>query len=213
EENDFLKYGVSKQHQHHPLVQMGLFMDADGYPFAMNINPGNTAENKTMIPTEEKFLKDYDMNGSNIIVCTDAAMCTDEIKNFNVKDGRGFVITQSIKKLKNELQEFALDKEGWRILGNITNLYNLDEIEKDEQLKKQYFNTIFYKEIESETASVKQTLIVTFSFKYQAYQHKLKTHQLERVRKLVEETNKKNQKIAKKKDVEKIKLSKNPNDP
>ena len=153
------------------------------------------------------------MNGSNIIVCTDAAMCTDEIKNFNVKDGRGFVITQSIKKLKNELQEFALDKEGWRILGNITNLYNLDEIEKDEQLKKQYFNTIFYKEIESETASVKQTLIVTFSFKYQAYQHKLKTHQLERARKLVEETNKKNQKIAKKKDVEKIKLSKNPNDP
>ena len=213
EENDFLKYGVSKQHQPHPLVQMGLFMDADGYPFAMNINPGNTAETKTMIPTEEKFLKDYDMNGSNIIVCTDAAMCTDEIKNFNVKDGRGFVITQSIKKLKNELQEFALDKEGWRILGNITNLYNLDEIEKDEQLKKQYFNTIFYKEIESETASVKQTLIVTFSFKYQAYQHKLKTHQLERARKLVEETNKKNQKIAKKKDVEKIKLSKNPNDP
>ena len=213
EENDFQKYGVSKQHQPHPLVQMGLFMDADGYPFAMNINPGNTSENKTMIPTEEKFLKDYDMNGSNIIVCTDAAMCTDEIKNFNVKDGRGFVITQSIKKLKNELQEFALDKEGWRILGNITNLYNLDEIEKDEQLKKQYFNTIFYKETESETKSVKQTLIVTFSFKYQAYQHKLKTHQLERARKLVEETNKKNQKITKKKDVEKIKLSKNPNDP
>lgn len=213
EENDFQKYGVSKQHQPHPLVQMGLFMDADGYPFAMNINPGNTSENKTMIPTEEKFLKDYDMNGSNIIVCTDAAMCTDEIKDFNVKDGRGFVITQSIKKLNNELQEFALDKTGWRILGNITNLYNLDEIEKDEQLKKQYFNTIFYKETESETKSVKQTLIVTFSFKYQAYQHKLKTHQLERARKLVEETNKKNQKITKKKDVEKIKLSKNPNDP
>ena len=213
EENDFQKYGVSKQHQPHPLVQMGLFMDADGYPFAMNINPGNTSENKTMIPTEEKFLKDYDMNGSNIIVCTDAAMCTDEIKDFNVKDGRGFVITQSIKKLNNELQEFALDKTGWRILGNITNLYNLDEIEKDEQLKKQYFNTIFYKETESETKSVKQTLIVTFSFKYQAYQHKLKTHQLERARKLVEETNKKNQKISKKKDVEKIKLSKNRNDP
>ena len=213
EENDFLKYGISKQHQPHPLVQMGLFMDADGYPFAMNINPGNTSETKTMIPTEEKFLKSYNMDGSNIIVCTDAAMCTDENKNFNVKDGRGFVITQSIKKLKNELQEFALDKNGWRILGNITNLYNLDEIEKDEQLKKQHFNTIFYKEIESETASVKQTLIVTFSFKYQAYQHKLKTHQLERARKLVEETNKKNQKIVKKKDVEKIKLSKNPNDP
>ena len=213
EENDFQKYGISKQHQPHPLVQMGLFMDADGYPFAMNINPGNTSETKTMLPTEEEFLKNYNMAGSNIIVCTDAAMCTDEIKKFNIKDGRGFVITQSIKKLNNKLQDFALDRNGWRILGNLMNIYNLDEIEKDEQLKKRYFNTIFYKEIECETASVMQTLIVTFSFKYQAYQHNLKAHQLERARKLVEETNKKNKKIAKKKDVEKIKLSKNPNDP
>lgn len=46
EENDFQKYGISKQHQPFPLVQMGLFMDADGYPFAMNINPGNTSETK-----------------------------------------------------------------------------------------------------------------------------------------------------------------------
>ncbi|HIS12438.1 MAG TPA: IS1634 family transposase [Candidatus Onthocola stercoravium] len=213
EENDFQRYGISKQHQPNPLVQMGLFMDADGYPFAMNINPGNTSETKTMIPTEEEFLKNYNMAGSNIIVCTDAAMCTDEIKKFNVKDGRGFVITQSIKKLNNKLQEFALDRKGWRILGNLMNVYNLDEIEKDEQLKKKYFNTIFYKEIECETASVMQTLIVTFSFKYQVYQYNLKLHQLERARKLVEETNKKNKKIAKKKDVEKIKISKNPNDP
>ena len=191
EENDFQKYGISKQHQPLPLVQMGLFMDADGYPFAMNINPGNTSETKTMIPTEKEFLKNYNMKGSNIIVCTDAGMCTDEIKKFNVKDGRGFVITQSIKKLSNELQEFALDKKGWRILGNLVDIYDLEEIEKDEKKKKEYFNTIFYKEIECETKSVKQALIVTFSFKYQAYQHKLKSHQLERAKKYVEEANKK----------------------
>ena len=213
EENDFQKYGISKQHQPLPLVQMGLFMDADGYPFAMNINPGNTSETKTMIPSEKEFLKDYDMQGSNIIVCTDAAMCTDDIKKFNVQDGRGFVITQSIKKLNSELQAFALDKNGWRILGNIVDVYNLDEIEKNEELKKQYYNKIFYKEIECETKSVKQALIVTFSFKYQEYQHKLKSHQLERARKLVEEANKKNKKAKNKKDIEKIKISKNQNDP
>ena len=60
-------------------------MDGDGYPFAMNINPGNTAESKTMIPTENDFLNNYDMKGKNIVVCTDAAMCNDEIKKFNVK--------------------------------------------------------------------------------------------------------------------------------
>lgn len=213
EENDFQKYAISKQHQPLPLVQMGLFMDADGYPFAMNINPGNTAESKTMIPTEEEFLKNYDMKGSNIIVCTDAAMCTDDIKNFNVKDGRGFVITQSIKKLNNELKEFTLDKNGWRILGNIIDIYNLDEITKDEELKNKYYNKIFYKEIECETKSVKQALIVTFSFKYQDYQHKLMQHQFERAKKLVDEVNKKNKKAQKKKDIEKIKISKNQNDP
>ncbi|MGN0974166.1 MAG: IS1634 family transposase [Bacilli bacterium] len=213
EENDFQRYGISKQHQPLPLVQMGLFMDADGYPFAMNINPGNTSETKTMIPTEEEFLKNYGMKGKNIIVCTDAAMCTDEIKKFNVKDGRGFVITQSIKKLSNELQEFALDKCGWRILGNIKDIYNLEEVEKDENFKKQHYNAIFYKEIECETKSVKQTLIVTFSFKYQEYQYQLKLHQLERAKKLVEETNKKNKSIKNKKEMEKIKISKNQNDP
>lgn len=213
EENDFQKYGISKQHQPLPLVQMGLFMDADGYPFAMNINPGNTAESKTMLPTEEEFLKNYNMKGSNIIVCTDAAMCNDEIKNFNVKDGRGFVITQSIKKLNNELKEFALNKSGWRILGNLKDIYNLNEIENDEKLKKLYYNKIFYKEIECETKSVKQALIVTFSFKYQDYQHKLKQHQFDRAKKLVDEINKKNKNAQKKKDVEKIKISKNQNDP
>ena len=213
EENNFQRNGISKQHMPLPLVQMGLFMDADGYPFAMNINPGNTSETKTMIPSEEEFLKEYNMKGKNIVVCTDAAMCTDEIKKFNVKDGRGFIITQSIKKLNNKLKEFALDKSGWRILGNLNDIYNLDELEKDESLKKQYYNTIFYKEIECETKSVKQALIITFSFKYKEYQHKLKTHQLERATKLVEETNKKNKNSKNKKDIGQIKITKNQNDP
>ena len=211
EENDFQRNGISKQHQALPLVQMGLFMDADGYPFAMNINPGNTSETKTMIPSEEEFLKEYNMKGKNIVVCTDAAMCTDDIKKFNVKDGRGFIITQSIKKLKNELQDFALDKTGWRILGNIRDIYDLSNV--DNNFKKIHYNTIFYKEIECETKSVNQTLIVTFSFKYQEYQHKLKTHQLERAKKLVEETNKKNRNSKNKKDIEQIKITKNQNDP
>ena len=211
EENDFQRYGISKQHQPLPLVQMGLFMDADGYPFAMNINPGNTSETKTMIPTEEEFLKKYDMKGKNIVVCTDAAMCTDEIKNYNVKDGRGFIITQSIKKLNNELQEFALDKNGWRILGNLQDIYDLSKV--DDNFKKVHYNTIFYKEIECETKSVKQALIVTFSYKYQDYHHKLKQKQFERAKKIVEETNKRNEKVTKKKEIEKIKLSKNQNDP
>lgn len=211
EENDFQKYGISKQHQPLPLVQMGLFMDADGYPFAMNINSGNTSESKTMIPSEQKFLKDFNMPSKNIIVCTDAGMCTDEIKKFNVKDGRGFIITQSIKKLSNSLKEYALDKTGWRILGNLKDIFDLTDV--NDEFKKEHYNTIFYKEIECETKSVNQALIITFSFKYQDYQHNLKMHQFERAQKLVDETNKKNKSIKNNKNIEKIKVSKNQNDP
>lgn len=221
EENEFQRYAISKQHQPLPLVQMGLFMDADGLPFAMNINPGNTSEGKTMVPNEEKFLEQYDMKGKNIIVCTDAAMCNDDIKKFNIKEGRGFVITQSIKASSKNIKEIALDKSGWRILGDIKSIYNLNDIEllitgNDEEHKKNkelYYNKIFYKEIECETKSVKQTLIITFSFKYQDYQHKLKAHQFERAKKLVEEVNKKNKNATKKADIEEIKISKNLNDP
>ena len=213
EENNFERYGISKQHQPLPLVQMGLFMDGDGLPLALNINPGNTSETKTMIPSEEKFLNDFDIVGKNIVVCTDAAMCTDDIKKFNVKDGRGFVITQSIKKLSNELKKWALNPDGWHILGNIKDNYNIEDIAKDEERKKIYYEHIFYKETECETKSVKQTLIVTFSFKYQAWQKNVKEKQFERAQKLVDEINKKNEKAKKKSDIEKIKISKNQNDP
>ena len=37
----------------------------------MNINPGNTSETQTMLPIEKEFLDKYNMNGQNIIVCTD----------------------------------------------------------------------------------------------------------------------------------------------
>lgn len=211
EENDFKRYGISKQHQPLPLVQMGLFMDSEGYPIAMNINPGNTAECSTMIPDERKIIEEYNLTNKNIVVCTDAAMCTDEIKKFNVSEGRGFVITQSIKKLSIKLKEFALDKTGWRILGNLNDIYDLTDV--TEEFKQKHYNTVFYKEIECETKSVKQALIITFSFKYYDYQHKLKTRQFERAKVLVEETNKKNEKVKKKNEIEKIKMSVNPNDP
>ena len=213
EENDFEKYGVGKQGVALPLIQMGLFMDADGLPFAMNINPGNTSETKTMLPTEKDFLEKFNMENKNIVVCTDAAMCTDDIKKFNVKDGRGFVITQSIKKLKDELKTWALDSNGWRILGNLVDIYDIKNIENNDELKKAYYDTIFYKEIECETKSVKQTLIVTFSFKYQEWQNNIKQNQFERAKKTVLDTNKNNNNVKKDKDIIKLKVTKNPNDP
>ena len=112
--------------------------------------------------------------------------------------------------MSDDLQKYALDKKGWRKLGNIKDTFDLEKIANDKKSKEENYETIFYKEIECETKSVKQTLIITFSFKYQEYQNKIKQHQFDRAIKLVEETNRKNKNT---KDTEKIKISKNPNDP
>ena len=199
DENEFQKYGISKQHQPLPLVQMGLFMDSDGLPFAMNINSGNTSEQKTLIPTEKEFLEEYDLKGKNIIICTDAGLASDDNKLFNTKEHRGFIITQSIKKLKQKTKDWALDSSGWRILGNIKDIYNLDDIRSNEVLRKAHYETIFYKETEYETNKVKQALIITFSFKYEAYHKNIRNKQIERASKMI-------------KDGATIEKKKNPND-
>ena len=200
EEDEFRRYGISKQHQPLPLVQMGLFMDADGLPIALNINPGNTSEQKTLIGTETKIVNNFSLKGKNIIICTDGGLASDDNKLFNTKDGRGFIITQSIKKLKQETKDWVFDNDGWRILGDMSKIYNLEEIKNNEELSKKYYETIFYKEKEYDTDKVKQALIVTFSLKYQAYHQNIRKKQLERAYKIIDSG-------------EKIKTNKNQNDP
>ena len=186
EEDDIRKYGINKQHQPKPQVGMGLFMDGDGLPLSCNIYPGNMNEQKTLIPEENKIVNNFKLDNTKIILCTDAGLASDEIKKFNIKDNRGFVITQSIKKLKDTYKEKIFDKSGWRIANDLKNIYNLETIENDEVLREKYYETLFYKIIETETKSVKQDLIVTFSFKYFDYNRGIRNNQIERAKKSIE---------------------------
>lgn len=202
EEDDLKKYGINKQHQPKPQVGMGLFMDGNGIPLAINIYPGNESETKQMIPTQSKIVNNFKLPDTRIITCTDAAMCTDEIKKFNIKDGRGFVITQSLKKLKQAYLDEVFNDDDWRIAGDLINTYNINEIQNNENLVEKHYETIFYKIIPTETNSVKQDLIATFSLKYRDYRKTLRDGQIERA----------NKKINKNKNGEKIKLNTNQND-
>ena len=202
EENEFQKYGNSKDKKPKPLVGMGLFMDGNGLPIAMNIFPGNASETKQLIPLQEKIVKDYDLANKKTIICTDAAMCTDEIKKFNIQDGRAFVITQSIKKLKDSYQQEVFEDGDWRIINDSKNTYKLSDILNNEEKRILHYETIFYKIIQTETAHVKQDLIVTFQIKYQDYLRNVRNGQIERAKKKIGSTEK----------GKKIKLSVNPND-
>ena len=188
-EDDIRKYGISKEHKPNPIVGMGLFMDGDGLPLSCNIYPGNMNEQKTLIPEETKIVDNFKMDSTKIILCTDAGLASDEIKKFNIKDNRGFVITQSLKKLKDEYKQQVFNKSGWRIANDLRNVYNLDTIENDEELKEKYYDTLFYKIIETETKSVKQDLIVTFCFRYYDYNRNIRNNQIERAKKSIETNN------------------------
>lgn len=188
-EDDLRKYGISKEHKPNPIVGMGLFMDGDGLPLSCNIYPGNQNEQKTLIPEESKIVYNFKLDDTKIILCTDAGLASDEIKKYNIKDNRAFVITQSLKKLKDEYKNQVFNKTGWRIAGDLKNVYNLETIENNEELKDKYYDTLFYKILETETKSVKQDLIVTFCFRYFDYNRNIRNSQIERAKKSIETNN------------------------
>ena len=189
DEDDLRKYGISKEHRPNPLVGMGLFMDGDGLPLSCNIYPSNQNEQKTLIPEEDKIVNNFKLDSTKLILCTDAGLASDEIKKYNIKNNRGFVITQSLKKLKEEYKEQVFDKANWRIVDDLKKVYNLEFIENNDDLKQKYYETVFYKIIQTETKSVKQDLIITFSFKYFDYNRNIRNTQIEKAKKHIESNN------------------------
>lgn len=185
EESGLRQYGRSKEHRPNPIVQMGLFMDGNGIPLAFNITPGNTNEQITLKPLEEKIIKDF--NTSKFVVCTDAGLASTSNRKFNNTNNRRFITTQSIKKLKAPLKKEALDlSTGWHLSGS-KKTYNISELRTNEELKERYKNTIFYKERWIKEGGLEQRLIITYSVKYQEYQRNIRTNQLNRALKLIEQ--------------------------
>ncbi len=183
DESGLRQYGKSKENRPLPIVEMGMFIDSDGIPLAMCINPGNTNEQITLRPLEQKIIDDYRI--SKFVVCTDAGLASKANKKFNDTLDRAFVVTQPLKKLKDYLKEWALDKTGWKKYGNNSKkTYNIDNLdfEKDS-------DTIFYKERWADQGSFEEKLIVTYSLKYREYQRNIRNDQIERAQKSIDSGN------------------------
>jgi transposase len=180
QEEDLKQYGYSKEHRPNPIVQMGLFMDGNGLPLAFSINAGNTNEQVTLKPLEKKILSDFQL--SKFVVCTDAGLSSTANRMFNNIGDRAFITTQSVKKLKKHLKDWALDSHGWSLSGSSDTkvLYNLNEI--DEEVHKE---STFYKEQWINEDGLVQKLIVTYSVKYKNYQKGIRNRQIERAQGLV----------------------------
>lgn len=186
EEEDGLKrYGKSKENRPNPIVTMGLFMDSDGIPLAFDIFPGNQNEQTTLKPLEKKILQDFDC--SEFIFCADAGLGSAANRRFNSIGNRAYIITHSLKKMKKEDRDIALNPTQFKKVGTtrFIDLRTLDE--NDEEV----YNSIYYKEVPIVTGSMDETLIVTYSPKYKAYQKKIRDRQIERAKKIIESPGKK----------------------
>ena len=116
EEDEFRKYGISKEHRPNPIVQMVLFMDADGIPLAFPMFPSNQNEQPSLAPLEKKVISDFGID--KLVVCTDSGLYSMANRKFNDAKSRKIITTQSIKKLKGFLKDFCLSDEGWRKVGS-----------------------------------------------------------------------------------------------
>lgn len=190
QEDGSKKYGKSKEHRPNPIIQMGLFMDGDGIPLAFSLFPGNSNEQISLKPLEKKVLGEFGCQ--KFIYCSDAGLGSEDIRAYNHMGERAYIVTQSIKKLKKEEKEWALDAKGFKRVSDDTpvDITHLPEDDKG----------LYYKDEPYTTKKLHQRLIITYSPKYALYQKTLRDKQVERAQKMLDSGNTK-------------KNRKNPNDP
>ncbi len=200
-----LKYGVSKEHRPNPIVQMGLFMDGDGIPLSMCINPGSDNESLCAVPCEQKMLKMFE--NKDIIYCSDAGLGYTNTRVFNSFANRKFVVTQSIKKLNDVLKQAVFNDYDYRFSNDNKkcSLEFMKTFDKTKQENLKYYNGYIYKSLEVDSlvdlglseikslkngktrkvkskGTLKQRIIITYSRKMAEYQKKIRDRQVERAK-------------------------------
>ena len=190
QEDGSKKYGKSKEHRPNPIIQMGLFMDGDGIPLAFSLFPGNANEQTSLKPLEKKVLGEFGCQ--KFIYCSDAGLGSEDIRYYNHMGERAYIVTQSIKKLKKEEKEWALNPKGFkRVSDNMP--VDITQLPADDK-------GLYYKDEPYTTKKLHQRLIITYSPKYALYQKSIRDRQVERAQKMLDSGNTK-------------KNRKNPNDP
>ena len=191
EEGGLVQYGHCKEGRPLPIVQMGLFTDHDGFPLAMCIDPGNKAESTTLKPMEDTLRDKFGL--SKLVICTDGGLSTYENRKRDDIGQRAFVTVQSLKKLPEYLQEWSLGTTGWRRVG-------IDKDGKEKLSEEEYnlaemdpekcYDWLFCRErgviLGEKDKQLEQRMIVTFSFKYQAYLRTVRERQVARAQALVD---------------------------
>lgn len=185
EDDDFRKYGHSKEHRPNPIVQLGMFMDASGLPLAFCVNPGNTPETQTMQPLEEKLAANFSL--SSFVVCTDGGLGSIDNRMYNMTEGRDYITVLSLKKMRPHLQDWATDPDAiWYTAGH-KHGYTLKEAKvnfgpafDDITFYRDRWTKEEYKDKNGKKRVLEEHLVVTYCHKYALYQRKTRDEQIAR---------------------------------
>ena len=110
------KFGVCKEERRLPIVQMGLFMDDDGIPIAIESFPGNTLDHLTLRPALKKNIDDLDF--SRFILIADRGICN-YMNLLHVLDaGNGYIVSKSLLKSTKKEQQWTYDNDGYISVGD-----------------------------------------------------------------------------------------------
>lgn len=164
------QYGVSKEHRPNPIVQMGLFMDKDGLPLSFCINPGNTNEQRTLCPLEDKLQEQFGL--TKLVVCTDGGLSSYDNRKYNNQSNRAFISVVSLKKQKEFIKAWATADDGWRLPCSDQE-YRISEIDSSSR-------HTFYKERWIVENGLSERLIITYSEKYRQYTKGRRANHIER---------------------------------
>lgn len=105
------KMGVCKEERKLPIVQMGLFMDDNGIPIAVESFPGNTLDHLTLRPALKKNINGLDF--SRFILIADRGICNYMNLLHVLDSGNGYIVSKSLLKSTKKEQEWTYSEEGY----------------------------------------------------------------------------------------------------
>ena len=108
------KFGVCKEERHQPIVQMGLFMDDEGIPIAIESFPGNTLDHLTLRPAMKKTIDGLEF--SRFMLIADRGICNYMNLLHLLDAGNGYIVSKSLMKSKKQEREWAYNDEGYTVI-------------------------------------------------------------------------------------------------
>jgi transposase len=110
------KMGVCKEERKLPIVQMGLFMDDNGIPIAVNCFPGNTLDHQTLKSSLSSSIDNLDL--ARFILIADRGVYNGPNMIHMLDTGNGYIMARSLLKSTAADRAWTYREDGYTKVGS-----------------------------------------------------------------------------------------------